>query len=535
MKYLIRTHRTILCLCSTALTFGCSKTDDRPAEPKGGGDRATMDDTDSFGDTESIGDTDPTDDSADSNSGEAVVDTASDSRGDLDAGAEGPDITVEILEKDVVLEDQTITKTIRTVLEVTWRQKTTADEVWLRFSFENDEWYESPRKPGETGVHREVVLGVPEETEVAIHVMSLKDGEEAVVYETSGTTGSLPESVPRATILEYDPSLASANRWMIGSVENTANETATYEGPFVILIIDRQGRVVWYYLDQAWNPCMAFPRITGEGTYLGIDRSERHGENERSVIKTTLDLEQFELFSTPRMADGMTITDDGTIIWTSTEWLSERHPDGTVRQIWSCPDWLEETNTSSTSLTCYANTVNWNPLKDSILLSYPGINTVVEVSRETGEVIGQYGQVTGSWDFVPSSRGELECVHGGNITEEGTLLVSVHEAGAGFAREPVPHFFVEFELDYENRVAEEIWRYGEGIDDFPRAKGEAYRVEGGNTLVNYGTGGIIREVTPDGLTAWHVIYDADFEVEFTNKMVGHTILIDDLYALTRGW
>ena len=162
------------------------------------------------------------------------------------------------------------------------------------------------------------------------------------------------------------------------------------------------------------------------------------------------------------------------------------------------------------------------------------MNAVVEISRQTGEVIAQYGKVAGSWDFSPMES-ELECVHGANITEEGTLLVSVREPGTGFPSTPVPHYFIEFELDPVNRIAKEIWRYGEGIDDFPKWKGEAYRMPGGNTLVNYGTGGIIREVTPDGRTAWHVKYDADFEDDFTNKMVGHTILIDDLYALTQGW
>ena len=66
-------------------------------------------------------------------------------------------------------------------------------------------------------------------------------------------------------------------------------------------------------------------------------------------------------------------------------------------------------------------------------------------------------------------------------------------------------------------------------------KGEAQRLDNGNTLVNYGTGGVIREVTPGKETAWHVKWDADFSDDHFNKMVGHTILIDDLYTLCRGW
>lgn len=483
--------------------------------------------------------------------GQGTADTDSAGVGDSDSTGDGapgsdsgfvadrPDLAVAILERDIVLENQTVTKTVQTVLEVTWHQSAAADQVWLRFTFENDEWYESPKKPGTTGFHSEVVLGVPEETHVTIQVMSLTDGVETVLYDTVGTTGSVPDSIPRPTILGYEPAQASENRWMIGSVENTPSETSQYLGPFTIQIIDREGRIVWYFIDQAWNPCMAFPRIAPDGTHIAVDRSERAGGNQRSVIRTTLDFDQFEEFPTPRMADGMTLTDDGSIIFASTAGLHERLPDGTLRQIWDCPAWVEETGANEVSLNgnmgCYPNTVNWNAQTDSVLLSYPSCSTVVEIARSTGEVMGYYGKVPGSFALVPE-RAELECVHGGNLTPEGTLLVSVRDVpGSGFPKEPVPHLFIEFGLDRVNQIANEVWRYGEGVDDFPKWKGEAYRVQGGNTLVNYGTGGIIREVTPDGQTAWHVKYDADFEHDYTNKMVGHTILIDDLYGLTEGW
>ena len=39
-------------------------------------------------------------------------------------------------------------------------------------------------------------------------------------------------------------------------------------------------------------------------------------------------------------------------------------------------------------------------------------------------------------------------------------------------------------------------------------KGMAIRLPNGNTLANYGTGGVIREITPDKQTAFHVKFDA---------------------------
>ena len=56
----------------------------------------------------------------------------------------------------------------------------------------------------------------------------------------------------------------------------------------------------------------------------------------------------------------------------------------------------------------------------------------------------------------------------------------------------------------------------------------------GNTLANYGSGGVIREITPDKQTAFHVKFDAPNGDDFYNKMVGHNELIDDLYALNGG-
>ena len=73
----------------------------------------------------------------------------------------------------------------------------------------------------------------------------------------------------------------------------------------------------------------------------------------------------------------------------------------------------------------------------------------------------------------------------------------------------------------------EIWSYGEGIDEYAYYSGEAYRLANGNTLLNYGTGGEIREVDPEGETVWSLQWGED-------HTLGHTQLVGDLYALNRG-
>ena len=98
---------------------------------------------------------------------------------------------------------------------------------------------------------------------------------------------------------------------------------------------------------------------------------------------------------------------------------------------------------------------------------------------------------------------------------------------------PNQHAFLEFEIDRENERLIELWRYTEG-PEWPRAKGMAIRLANGNTLGNYGTGGAIREITPDKQTVFHVKFDIPDGNDAYNKMVGNNVFIDDLYALNTG-
>ena len=134
-----------------------------------------------------------------------------------------------------------------------------------------------------------------------------------------------------------------------------------------------------------------------------------------------------------------------------------------------------------------------------------------------------------------SASWEFEFQHFPNITAEGTLLVSSHMPGYADTSDAVAgqHAFMEFEVDRENQTLIERWIYNDG-PEWAMYKGMAIRLPNGNTLGNYGTGGVIREITPDRQTVFHVKFDVEGGDDFFNKMVGHNELIDDLYALNGG-
>jgi hypothetical protein len=435
---------------------------------------------------------------------------------------------------------------VNTLLVVTWSQAIAAEEVWLEFTFENGEILRSRGSAGSLGEHRDVVLGVPGETDVTVRIVSRSDGINYRSRDYSGRTRAVPtgaNGMPVPTIVSYDPALASSSRWLFGSVEasNGGRYADYYLSTFWLYIMDRQGRIVWYYADPGSNATSSFQRIARDGEYLWLEKRcyscaprNATGGYAESVVKMTLDRAYFEEIPVPGLSDAIDVTDDGSLLYDANDELREMGRDGAFRRLWSCRRQF------GLAFDCYSNTVNWNPLGNTVLMSFPYEGTVVEIDRQSGQMVGQYGNAPGSCEFapplsVPPTAWQFGFQHFPNITTAGTLLLSSHMPGFDETSNPEAnqHAFLEFEIDRERRLMVEKWRYTEG-PEWPHAKGMAIRLANGNTLGNYGTGGAIREITPDKRTAFHVKFDTPQGDDFYNRMVGHNVLIDDLYALNGG-
>jgi hypothetical protein len=382
-----------------------------------------------------------------------------------------------------------------------------------------------------------VVLGVPGETEVTISVVSRQAGRVYKSTPRTGTTAAVPAGMPRPTVLAYDAGRASPERWLFGAVEDSGDDVAMNLSSYLsyqawLYIMDRQGRIVWYYTDPARDAPSGFPRVARDGEYIWAEES-RVGDRGR-VIKMTLDRVYFETIDLRGLADAIDVTDDGSLLFDVDGELHERSRDGTIRRIWDCGSALG-------LRPCYSNTINWNPIADSVFMSFPDPGAVVEIDRASGEMIAYFGNQPDAWDFAPPldnppGAWRFGFQHFPNISPTGTLMVSSHMPGyEAFTTPPTPnqHAFIEFAIDREKKVLTEVWRYTEG-PEWPRSRGMAIRLANGNTLGNYGTAGVIREITPDKQTVFHVKFDIPRGNDAYNKLVGNNVLIDDLYALNGG-
>ncbi len=416
---------------------------------------------------------------------------------------------------------------VLTILEVTWTQDADADTAWLEFSFENDQWFQSPATPRAEGQHTEAILGVPGDTDLEFRIVNEIDGNTLYSRETySGTTGPIPADLVPPTLNSYDPHLADGARYMLGSIDVS---TGWYGGPCWVFIVDRQGRYVWYY-EVSDSRLSLFPQVSADGTHILFEGTTNYVWTPGvypSVYRSTLDQRFFQEYVLPDMGFSFDEIDGERILYNKNESngddvLAERQPDGTERTVWNCSDWMESVR--GTRRGCSVNSVIWAPDMDAVLWSMYTTDTVVEVDRETGDFHWYAGQIDGGWDFDPQDS-LVDYQHYPNYSPEGNLMVSTHilgESGQQRARELV--------VDWDTQTMIDVWNYGEGVDEYATYGGEAIRLDNGNTLICYGTGGSIREVTRDKEIAWNIQWVSGSH----SHLLGHNTLMDDLYALNRG-
>src|SRR4029078_5267503 len=102
---------------------------------------------------------------------------------------------------------------------------------------------------------QEVGLAVATETPITVRIVNKLGGVDYKTKDYMGMTGAIPSGMPKPTVSMYDATLASPDRWMFGAVEASPggcnNSSCYYTATFWLYIMDRQGRIVWYYAAHA--------------------------------------------------------------------------------------------------------------------------------------------------------------------------------------------------------------------------------------------------------------------------------------------
>ncbi len=411
-----------------------------------------------------------------------------------------------------------IDDTVGSIVHVCWEQPSDGT-VNLHYRVVGEDWRPTIGAQLEAGPRELPLLGLPFGAEVEYYATITQTGE--TVAEGTITTDPLPADMPVPVLLEAHEDLWDPGApYLLASIDRP-DDVGTPEGSWAI-VLDRQGRVVWALESPPQRLCM-HPRISADGAAVLMDLNSHFGAFDRGaasqVQRVGLDGAVQQTWDTPGLHHPFTDQPDGSMAWGAwgegLETLEIIDPDGSQRTLWSCDDF--HTGQGHDGTPCSSNTLSWSPARDSFLFSFYTTHTMVEIDADGGTV-GWFGQLDGGWSFEPEES-EFVWQHGGHVTEAGTLLVSMRRDA--LAEETVAR---EYLIHDDTQTLEQIWSYGNGEGLYAPELGEALRLPGGNTLLNYGTGTRLREVTPDGAVAWDLRFEGA-------SLLGRSEPMENLYAL----
>ncbi len=172
-----------------------------------------------------------------------------------------------------------------------------------------------------------------------------------------------------------------------------------------------------------------------------------------------------------------------------------RRPDGSLLT-WSTEEGMDYADSYNHYQGSPANPYHVNAIDRDhdghLLISMRNASQVVKVSSGNGDVIWRLGGRRSDFTFVDDPLNGFFRQHGIRRLPNGNVILFDN----GNEHTPPASRAVEYELDEEKMTARMVWEFRDTI--FALAMGFADRLPNGNTLICYGTGGRIREVTPEG-------------------------------------
>lgn len=308
----------------------------------------------------------------------------------------------------------------------------------------------------------------------------------------SFTTDNLPPQLPELSVTRADDATMSDEVLLLGTLMGATS---------AVFIVDRQGRFRWHRLIDD-GALVSDAHLVGDAILhnrYDQERTEDIGE----VEATSLLGEPGEVVRTEWGHHVFAPLAGGGLAWPALDIRAWVDPDsgetldvvgdrilttdGEVFSIWDAeqPDLSADVEQGFYDLGydwSHANALQ--ATDDGFLLSLGHLDAVYAVTA-AGEVTATYrpADVTDGtpWDFQ----------HDANLTPDGTLLLVSHEPDATVAR--------EYAISGDG--LREVWSVAGPLSGF---LGQARRLEGGNTLVNFGGKGLLREVTPEGEVVWQL-------------------------------
>jgi hypothetical protein len=421
-------------------------------------------------------------------------------------------------------------ESVNMLIQVDWTTDESAT-TWVEYGLTKDYGMVTPAsEPGTEHLHS--LLGMPPLSEVYYRAVAEVDGKERSVRGSIGT-GGVPADLPDFLITVDEPEKQSDDRYILGTSFGGAAPC--------VWVIDRQGNWLWYKrVEPEKNPIeLNFERGTNNILYNSflID----HGQDDSNVTRVSIDRSVDEDIDTPYGHHAFTELPDGSIAYLGIDVrdhdvdgdgtdesvvgdvINIVPPDGSApTTFWTTWDWREPAFHDRWDSGFYpqggdwthANSLHYYDETDTYLLSIRNFDVILEIDATSGEVLREFGGEDG-YAFTEGSR-VFNYQHDVSWTADGTLLlISTDE-------EISETTAVEYAVDDDAQTIDEIWSHGDGEGHNVLVQGTARDLANGNRMINFGSVGLIREVTLDNEIVWEMS-------AFAGYAFGNTVPFSDLW------
>ena len=395
-----------------------------------------------------------------------------------------------------------------------------AESVTLTFSTPGDPTERTAAVVSSDGEHSASLWGLPPLSELTYTFSS----DQKTCSDVT-TAGNVPAGLPPVTVPIDFPENADDWSYIAGIA---MGDTGT------LFILDRQGQWRWHSIHDTAITVSSVELLDGVLYYNSFDQDRTndigqvHARPLRSTETTDTRTEGGH-HTFARLPDG-TIAfpsldvrpwfskDDGKEVDVVGDRILEVAPDGTVTELWSIWDhespyihdtWYSGFYGDLGQDWTHANALNYSEARGSYLLSLGHLDTIYEIDQATGEVLNRFTQD----DVISGTVYNFQ--HDPNWTDDGTLLMISYP-------EEAPAMAIEYAVN-DDGTLEEIWSF-QRENNGTSLLGQARRLGNGNTFLNFGGIGEMREVTPDGNTIWQMSAGL-------GSWFGNVVLLDSLPEL----
>jgi hypothetical protein len=353
----------------------------------------------------------------------------------------------------------------------------TPESAEIRFGLSADYGMVAPVDLNEPD-HRTLLLGMKPNRTYHFQVVAKKGSKSYQSPDRTLKTG------PATNLVNVTASISDASSHLPGFIVTThtqpprgGTEEDFFKTGSMVLILDRDGDVVWWYQSKVGLTPRARLSYDGKSMWLVPERSDFTGAEIELVSMDTL---KSRIYGDLQASHDATVVDSGDVLAfidygseSDCPSVYELHQDGTKVEIFESTDYLPDMVLPD----CHLNSIRYNKAKNLYTVS-DRLSDIFAIDRQ-GKLQWRLS------DIVPiETYGAQQ--HGQQLLANSILLFA-NVGGSGRSSAAI---------EYSLPDGKELFRYEPGI--FSVWYGDVQRLPKGNTLVTFSMAGKIQEVDAQG-------------------------------------